>query len=185
MTGAAGVIATAAPLSHGLPALWRGDAKILILGSLPGVASLRAAQYYAHPRNQFWPLMQQLFGIAATLPYPERLLALQQAQVALWDLIAAAERRGSLDSAINPASIQCNDFSQLLSQLPVLRAVWLNGGTAAKTWQKLMKNGLQLSPQVQVFALPSTSPAHAALSFEHKLRAWQQAYQQTFQQRME
>ena len=185
MLGADGVTTTAAPLSHGLPALWRSDARILILGSLPGIASLRAAQYYAHPRNQFWPLMQQLFDIEATQPYPARLQALQQAQVALWDLIAAAERRGSLDSAINPASIQCNDFAQLLCQLPQLQAVWLNGGTAAKNWHKLIKNGLQLPPQVQVFTLPSTSPAHAALSFQHKLLAWQQAYQQTFQQRME
>lgn len=179
--GADSVIATAAPLSHGLAALWRADAQILILGSLPGIASLQAAQYYAHPRNQFWPLMQQLFGVAATQAYPERLQALQHARVALWDLIAAAERRGSLDSAINPASIQYNDFTALLGQLPQLRAVWLNGGTAAKTWQKLMKNGLQLSPQVQVFALPSTSPAHAALSFEHKLQAWQQAYHQSLE----
>ena len=181
MLGADGVITTAAPLSHGLPALWRSDARILILGSLPGVASIRAAQYYAHPRNQFWPLMQQLFGIEATQPYPTRLQALQQAQVALWDLIAAAERRGSLDSAIKPASIQCNDFAQLLRQLPQLRAVWLNGGTAAKSWHKLVKNGLQLSPRVQVFALPSTSPAHAALCFQHKLQAWQQAYQQSME----
>jgi hypoxanthine-DNA glycosylase len=181
MNGADRPDASAAPLSHGLPALWRSDANILILGSLPGVASIRAAQYYAHPRNQFWPLMQQLFGIEATQPYPTRLQALQQAQVALWDLIAAAERRGSLDSAIKPASIQCNDFAQLLRQLPQLRAVWLNGGTAAKSWHKLVKNGLQLSPLVQVFALPSTSPAHAALCFQHKLQAWQQAYQQSME----
>ncbi len=181
MNGADRPDASAAPLSHGLPALWRSDANILILGSLPGVASIRAAQYYAHPRNQFWPLMQQLFGIEATQPYPARLQALQQAQVALWDLIAAAERLGSLDSAIKPASIQCNDFAQLLCQLPQLRAVWLNGGTAAKSWHKLVKNGLQVSPQVQVFALPSTSPAHAALCFQHKLQAWQQAYQQSME----
>ncbi|TXH94094.1 MAG: DNA-deoxyinosine glycosylase [Rheinheimera sp.] len=166
-------------LCYGLPAVWQADAQILILGSLPGVASLQAAQYYAHPRNQFWPLLQQLFGIDASLPYDERLTVLKQQRLALWDLIGAAERRGSLDSAITPASIQLNDFSALLQQLPALRAVWLNGGTAAKSWQKLIKTGLTLPATVQVFALPSTSPAHAALRFADKLQHWQQAYQQT------
>lgn len=168
-----------AALCYGLPAVWQADAQILILGSLPGVASLKAAQYYAHPRNQFWPLLQQLFGIDASLPYEQRIAALQQQRLALWDLIGAAERRGSLDSAITPASIQLNDFSALLQQLPALRAVWLNGGTAAKAWQKLMKAGLKLPATVQVFALPSTSPAHAALGFADKLQHWRQAYQQT------
>ncbi len=166
-------------LCYGLPAVWQADAQILILGSLPGVASLRAAQYYAHPRNQFWPLLQQLFGIDASLPYEDRIAALRQQRLALWDLIGAAERRGSLDSAITPASIQLNDFSALLQQLPALRAVWLNGGTAAKAWQKLNKAGLTLPATVQVFALPSSSPAHAALSFADKLQYWRQAYQQT------
>ena len=168
-----------AALCYGLPAVWQADAQILILGSLPGVASLKAAQYYAHPRNQFWPLLQQLFGIDASLPYEQRIAALQQQRLALWDLIGAAERRGSLDSAITPASIQLNDFSALLQQLPALRAVWLNGGTAAKAWQKLMKAGLKLPATVQVFALPSTSPAHATLGFADKLQHWRQAYQQT------
>ena len=85
-----------ATLCYGLPAVWQADAQILILGSLPGVASLKAAQYYAHPRNQFWPLLQQLFGIDARLPYEQRIAALQQQRLALWDLIGAAERRGSL-----------------------------------------------------------------------------------------
>lgn len=168
-----------ATLCYGLPAVWQADAQILILGSLPGIASLQAAQYYAHPRNQFWPLLQQLFGIDASLPYAERIAALQQQRLALWDLIGAAERRGSLDSAITPASIQLNDFSALFQQLPALRAVWLNGGTAAKSWQKLIKAGFTLPATVQVFALPSTSPAHAALGFTGKLQYWQQAYQQT------
>ncbi len=168
-----------AALCYGLPAVWQADAQILILGSLPGVASLQAAQYYAHPRNQFWPLLQQLFGIDASLPYDERIAALQQQRLALWDLIGAAERRGSLDSAITPASVQLNDFPALLKELPALRAVWLNGGTAAKSWLKLVKTGLTLPDAVQVFVLPSTSPAHAALSFTDKLQPWQQAYQQT------
>lgn len=169
----------AAPLSYGLPAVWQADAQILILGSLPGVASLQAAQYYAHPRNQFWPLLQQLFGIDASQSYDDRIAALQQQRLALWDLIGAAERPGSLDSAINTASMQLNDFSTLLQDLPALKAIWLNGGTAAKAWQKRVKAGLNLPVTVQVFTLPSSSPAHAALRFTDKLQHWQHAYQQT------
>jgi TDG/mug DNA glycosylase family protein len=179
MREAAPALVSAAPVSIGLPALWQADAEILILGSLPGVASLQAAQYYAHPRNQFWPILQQLFGIVAEQPYAERIAALQQQRVALWDLIAAAQRQGSLDSAIQRHSIQLNDFAALLQQLPQLKAVWLNGGTAGKSWQKLVAAGLALAPQVQVFVLPSTSPAHAAQSFDAKLQQWQHAYQQS------
>lgn len=167
--------AMAAALSVGLPACWQSDARVLILGSLPGVASLQAAQYYAHPRNQFWPMMQQLFGVANNLPYVQRIDTLQQAKVALWDLIAVAERRGSLDSAIRPGSVQLNDLATLLQELPDLRAVWLNGTAAAKSWQQLCKAGMQVPVSVQVYPLPSTSPAHAAMSFAEKLILWQRA----------
>ncbi len=170
-------LVTETALSYGLPPVWRPDARILILGSLPGVASLQAAQYYAHPRNQFWPLLQALTGLDARAPYPQRLQALQQQQIALWDLIGAAERSGSLDSAIRSASVQLNDFSSFLHQLPQLQAIWLNGGTAAKSWHKLQKAGLALPPAVRLWTLPSSSPAHAALSFGDKLAQWQQAWQ--------
>lgn len=160
--------------STGLAPVWRPDARLLILGSLPGQASLKAAQYYAHTRNQFWPLMQALFAIDSRLPYADRLLALQQQQVALWDLIQSAKRSGSLDSAIDPASVRLNDFACLLTQLPHLQAIWLNGGTAYRHWQQLSRQ-LTLPVGLQVHALPSTSPAHASQSFAQKLQQWQQA----------
>lgn len=170
---------TALPLLSGLAPVARPDAKILILGSMPGQASLDAQQYYHHPRNQFWPLMQHLFAVDACLPYAQRLLALQDAGVALWDVIGQCQRAGSLDSAIRPASVQMNDFATLFTRLPQLRAIWLNGGTAAKSWQKLQKSGIAMPDAVGLWSLPSSSPAHAARSFSEKLLQWQQARQQS------
>ncbi|MCT6698266.1 DNA-deoxyinosine glycosylase [Rheinheimera sp. 4Y26] len=167
------------PLLSGLAPVARPDAKILILGSMPGQASLDAQQYYGHPRNQFWPLMQQLFVVDASLPYPQRLLALQNAGVALWDVIGLCQRQGSLDSAIRPDSVQFNDIAGLLTQLPKLKAVWLNGGTAAKSWQKLQKSGVTIPAGIKICSLPSSSPAHAARSFSDKLLQWQQAWLQS------
>jgi len=161
-------------LSQGLAPVWQADAQILILGSLPGVASLQAAQYYAHPRNQFWPLMQALFGIELALPYEARLQQLQQHRVALWDLIASAHRPGSLDSAIDAATVELNDLATLFAQLPQLQAIWFNGGTAWKSWQRLQK-GKALAGNWQLCPLPSTSPAHASVTFADKLALWRQA----------
>lgn len=163
------------PLLSGLAPVARPDAKVLILGSMPGQASLDAQQYYGHPRNQFWPLMQQLFAVDASLPYPQRLLALQNAGVALWDVIGVCQRQGSLDSAIRPSSVQFNDIALLLTQLAQLQAIWLNGGTAAKSWQKLQKSAATLPASIKVWSLPSSSPAHAARSFSDKLLQWQEA----------
>ncbi|WP_306523458.1 DNA-deoxyinosine glycosylase [Rheinheimera sp.] len=167
------------PLLSGLAPVAQPDAKILILGSMPGQASLDAQQYYGHPRNQFWPLMQQLFGVDSTLPYAGRLIALQQAGVALWDVIGVCQRQGSLDSAIRSSSVQLNDFAAFLPELPQLQAIWLNGSTAAKSWQKLQKSGLTLPATIQLWSLPSSSPAHAACSFSDKLMQWQHARQQS------
>lgn len=164
----------AAQISQGLAPVWRPDAQVLILGSLPGVASLQAAQYYAHPRNQFWPLLQALFGIDHRLAYPERLAALLHQHVALWDLIASAHRPGSLDSAIDPTTVQLNNLAALLAQLPQLRAIWFNGATAWQSWQRLAKR-VDLSGHWRLCPLPSSSPAHASLSFTDKLTCWQQA----------
>jgi len=167
------------PLLSGLAPVARPDAKVLILGSMPGQASLDAQQYYGHPRNQFWPLMQQLFAVDASLPYPQRLLALQNAGVALWDVIGVCQRQGSLDSAIRPSSVQLNDIAFLLTELPQLRAIWLNGGTAAKSWQQLQKSAVTMPETLQLWSLPSSSPAYAARSFSDKLLQWQEARQQS------
>ncbi|AXT46005.1 MULTISPECIES: DNA-deoxyinosine glycosylase [Chromobacterium] len=148
------------------PPVARPDARVLVLGSLPGDASLQAGQYYAHPRNQFWPLMQAITGRPlAELAYAERLEALQQAGVALWDVIASARRRGSLDADIRDQ--QANDLRELAQSLPRLRAVAFNGATAARAAGQL--DGLALD----ILALPSSSPAHT-LAFDRKLEVWRQ-----------
>lgn len=141
-------------------------ATLLILGSLPGDASLKAAQYYAHPQNAFWRLVGGVVGVdLAALPYPERLQALQASGVALWDVIASAERRGSLDTAIrNPAAA---DLSGLIERLPRLRAVAFNGGKAATLGRRILGE----RPDLTLIDLPSSSPA-LAKSFAWKAESW-------------
>jgi hypoxanthine-DNA glycosylase len=143
---------------------------ILILGSLPGAASLAAGSYYAHPRNQFWRLAGAVIGVdLAALPYEERLSALLRHRIGLWDVIADAERAGSLDAAIrNPAA---NDLQGLVASLPELRTIGFNGATAARIGRAQLSS---LAERYRLVPLPSSSPAHAGLSFEAKLRSWQQ-----------
>ena len=147
--------------------------RALVLGSMPGVASLRAGQYYAHSRNAFWPLMQALLAVPSRAPYMERIAALGEAGVALWDVLAECEREGSLDSAIAPASVAVNDIAGLLAAHPDLGVVALNGGTAARLFDRHVRPSLggRLAT-LRVLRLPSTSPAHAARSFVEKADAW-------------
>lgn len=141
--------------------------RLLILGSLPGDASLRAGQYYGHPRNVFWRLIGGVIGCdLAALRYDDRLEALKAAGVGLWDVIARAERPGSLDAAIRNA--EAADLRRLVSELPELRAVAFNGGTAARIGRRSLA-GLE---GLGLFDLPSSSPAHAARSLEQKAAAW-------------
>ena len=151
------------------------QAQVLILGSMPGVASLRAAQYYAHPRNAFWPLMARLCDFDATSSYEARLDALHRTGIGLWDVLASCERSGSLDAAIAPQSVRINSIALMLNAQPTLRAIALNGETAAKLFRKFVLPEMTDTRRasVQVFALPSTSPAHASKSFEEKWQAWQ------------
>ena len=147
--------------------------RALVLGSMPGVASLRAGQYYAHPRNAFWPLMQALFAVPSRAPYAARLAALGEAGVALWDVLAECEREGSLDSAIAPASVAVNDIAGLLANHVGLRVIALNGGTAARMFDRHVAPALGARlAAMRVLRLPSTSPAHAARSFVEKADAW-------------
>ena len=140
--------------------------RVLILGSLPGDASLKAAQYYAHPRNSFWPLMGDLLGEALpALSYDARLNRLKAHGVGLWDVIASAERAGSLDAAIR--SPEAADLRGLANSLPDLRAVAFNGGLAARLGRRILTD-LQ---GVALIDLPSSSPAHARPLAE-KRRAW-------------
>jgi TDG/mug DNA glycosylase family protein len=143
------------------------ETRLLILGSLPGDASLQAEQYYGHPQNGFWRLLEPVVGRElAALPYAERLEALKAAGVGLWDAIASARRPGSLDQAIRKA--EAADLKRLVAGLPKLTAVAFNGATAARIGRRSLAGveGLRLVD------LPSSSPAHAALRFEDKARAW-------------
>ncbi len=140
---------------------------------MPGAASLRAREYYAHPRNAFWPLMQALFAVPASAPYAVRLAALGEARIALWDVLSECERVGSLDSAIAPGSIAVNDIAGLLASHPDFCVVALNGGTAARLFDRHVAPSLgDRRAAVRVLRLPSTSPAHAARTFVQKAEAW-------------
>ena len=130
------------------------DARVLVLGSLPGERSLAERRYYAHPQNQFWELMTPVVGRdLRSLGYQERLDALQSAGIALWDVVATARRTGSTDATIREAA--ANDLPALLDRLPMLQAVAFNGGKALSLGRKLVA-GRDLA----VIALPSSSPLH-------------------------
>ncbi|WP_432816512.1 DNA-deoxyinosine glycosylase [Xanthomonas arboricola] len=161
-------------LLHGLPAHIPNDCRVLVLGSMPGNASLHASMYYAHPRNRFWPLMQELLGTDAGLAYPARLQALADCKVGLWDVIGQCERRGSLDTAIVASSIVVNPLAARLVTLPQLRAVACNGAAAAQAWRRHVQPLLPVALHtLPVWALPSTSPANAAWSLPRLCAAWQ------------
>ncbi len=151
----------------------RPDARVLVLGTMPGVASLTANRYYAHPRNAFWPIAAALLGFDAALPYEARIAALNGARVALWDVLAACVRPGSLDAAIDAKSAQANDFAGFLAAHPGIVRICFNGGGAQGLFRRHVLPGLSQShPHLEYAALPSTSPAHAAMPFAAKLAAW-------------
>ena len=149
----------------GLAPVIAANTRILVLGSFPGAASLAAQQYYAHPRNQLWPILSVLTGEnLAGLPYAERLPRLLAHGVGLWDVLGACEREGSLDSSIRqPAA---NDFARLRTLCPALEMVGFNGQTSGKFALQFAAAGYR------TLVLPSTSPAHASLSFDEKLSSW-------------
>lgn len=150
------------------PVVSRGT-RLLLLGSFPGAASLRAQQYYAHPRNHFWPILGALWGIdLASRGYAARLAEARRRGLGLWDVYARCRREGSLDSAIEDAVP--NDLPALVAGLPMLRAIAHNGGESARAMRITRTLGLP------VVRLPSTSPANASWSFERKLAAWREVF---------
>ncbi|MHB8835593.1 MAG: DNA-deoxyinosine glycosylase [Candidatus Methylomirabilia bacterium] len=149
------------------------DATRLILGSMPGVASLRAGQYYAHPRNLFWRILGELLGLDPGMPYADRVGVLAGAGIGLWDVLKSCTRAGSLDSSIENNSIEANGLATFFARHPRVRRVYFNGATAERYYRRLVLPGLPALP-LEYLRLPSTSPAHAALSCRQKLEAWRQ-----------
>ncbi|MEZ5639521.1 MAG: DNA-deoxyinosine glycosylase [Burkholderiaceae bacterium] len=160
---------------RGFPPLADARARVLVLGSMPGVASLRAQQYYGHPRNAFWPIMGDIFGFDAAAPYAQRVAALRSHRVAVWDVLAACERPGSLDADIDRRSVEVNDFAGFLAAHPQLRRLCFNGATAQAMFRRHVLPTLAAPLAFDMVRLPSTSPAHAGMRPADKRRAWQAA----------
>ena len=161
------------PESAGFGAAARDDAQVLILGSLPGRESLQRGEYYAHPRNAFWPLMERLFGASPDQPYADRIRRLTESGIALWDVCASGCRPGSLDSEIS--AVIPNDLSTFLGSHSRVKLICFNGVEAAKIYRRRVLP--DLAPhfaEIRREVLPSTSPAHAAMPFEEKLGRWRE-----------
>lgn len=158
-------------LIHSFAPIENKQARILILGSMPGAASLCAGEYYAHPRNHFWKVMASLIPVRAEATYAERVMALKHAGIAVWDVLQSCRREGSLDSNIDKAVQTPNDFQSFFMHHSKIRHVFFNGSAAEQIYQKSVLPDLTVQ-HMTYLRLPSTSPAHAALSFERKLEAW-------------
>ncbi|MGX9787230.1 DNA-deoxyinosine glycosylase [Mycobacterium sp. MMS18-G62] len=152
---------------YGLPPIVGDDAHTLILGNMPSVMSLAAQQYYANPRNAFWRIMGDLFGFDAETPYPERVAAVQNRHIAVWDVLKSCRRAGSLDSAVEPDSMVPNDFRKLFEEHVDIQRVVFNGAAAEKNFNRLVR----VASDLQYLRLPSTSPAQT-MRYAEKLDAW-------------
>jgi len=151
---------------HGLPPLTSPNPHILILGSFPSVLSLERQEYYGNPKNRFWAVMELLFCVPSSVPYKERTALLTACGIALWDVVASCERPGSADSRIRKPVP--NDITGFVHRHPSIRLVALNGSTAGQLYHRLCE-----IPGLPSVVLPSTSPAHAAMPFREKVRAWE------------
>jgi TDG/mug DNA glycosylase family protein len=156
-------------------AVARPDARVLILGTLPGAESLLSGQYYAQPQNLFWRIMDTLIAAGLSMPYEQRLQRLTQARLALWDVCTHATRLSSLDARIVIRSVVPNDFEAFLETHDHLERICFNGKRAAAVFQQLVAPRLgRRGRRYDLVTLPSTSAANAALPFEEKLNAWRQ-----------
>jgi len=160
---------------RGFPPIADRRARVLILGSMPGEASLIANEYYAFRHNQFWRIAGEIADIAPDASYARRLAALKRCRIALWDVVASCVRPGSLDSAIREDSIRVNDFAAFLAAHPAIRRVCFNGRKAESAWRCRVAPMLGDWPDLEYRLLPSTSPAHAGMSYRAKLRTWRSA----------
>lgn len=157
------------PLLEGLPPIADPGARILILGNMPSVLSLAAQEYYGNPRNAFWRIMSELFGLSPDDPYHHRTAALREHRLAVWDVLKHCRRRGSLDSAVEPDSMVANDFGAFFADHPTITRVYFNGAAAERNFTRLV----HLDAPVTYTRLPSTSPAQT-MRYADKLAAWRQ-----------
>jgi hypoxanthine-DNA glycosylase len=156
----------AAPAKRSFPPVVNARARVLVLGTLPGEESLRRREYYAHPRNLFWPIVFGLFGATPAIDYAERLAFVMAQRIALWDVCELGEREASADSTIRRE--RPNAIDRLLDTHPPIRAVAFNGSGARRLYDRHLARRSDLA----YLALPSTSPAHARLDFAAKLARW-------------
>ena len=162
-----------AAASRGFPPVSSASARVLILGTLPGQVSLERREYYAQERNAFWRIMGDLFGAGRDVAYAHRLERLVRCNVALWDVCHRAQRTGSLDTSIRPASVVANDFARFFATHPAIRLVCLNGTKAAALYARHVVPRLpDRVRRIRCELLPSTSPAHASMPYATKLERW-------------
>lgn len=148
----------------------RGDARILILGSLPGQRSLQAVEYYAHPQNAFWRIMRDLVGADGS--YEQRCATLVENGLALWDVLAESTRPGSMDADIKLDTAKANDFGAFYQSHPGIERLCFNGQKAAQMYSRFVDNA---GSAMQPYTLPSTSPAYASMAYAQKLERWREA----------
>ena len=159
------------PHIHSFVPIQDAAAKVLILGSMPGKESLKAGQYYALPRNVFWPIMGDLIGANAALLYELRVQKLEASNIALWDVLASCKRHSSLDADIDTDSISPNDFEAFFLTHSNITHIFFNGAMAEKCFHEYVVLDWE-SRLLQFQRLPSTSPANASMTFSQKLNAW-------------
>lgn len=157
---------------HSFAPVANATCTVVVLGSMPGKASLRAKQYYAHPRNAFWKIMGTLLGFEPDAPYRVRLEHLVAARIALWDVLQTCTRASSLDSDIVDSTSVPNDFERFFRGHPGISTVFFNGAKAESSFTRLVAAGLPATLCFEVHRLPSTSPANASIPYDRKLEAW-------------
>jgi len=159
-------------IAEGFRPIARADARILILGSLPGERSIVEQQYYAHPQNAFWRIMRELFGIDGD--YESRCAQLIENRIALWDVLHSSVRPGSMDADIRMSSASANDFAGFLQRHEAIELIAFNGKKAEHLFARFMAPDIG-GEQLTRVGLPSTSPAYASMPFSGKLAAWRAA----------
>ena len=157
------------PLLEGLPPIGSPDARLVILGNMPSVLSLASGQYYGNPRNAFWRIIGEIFGCASDAPYEHRTATLTRSGIAVWDVLKACRRVGSLDSAIEPDSMVANDFGTFFGTHAGVERVYFNGAAAERNFTRLVALDLPVAVR-----LPSTSPAQT-MRYADKLAIWSAA----------